>query len=412
MLAPSGGGLILYQAYGNLYAMTGRRRPICLRIRKSQSRGFDEGSSIWMALEEIRVTWGYLEKKRTRLRTSQLYQDYVSSGWRTTSQDTVSPSQIFPRWCNNISRHYWDSGLLQAYDWETALRSPILSTNFLGIFKFSNNQIAKIMGYGYYRIGNVTISSVYYVERLGHNLFSVGQICDSNLENLSIKLCVSIMKMLVSLKKDPWRVLYNRMVLSKDETGPWKTPYELLHDRKPDSFYFILGGYMVHYPTNDREDLGKLKAKADIDFDELTAMDSKQSSSRPSIHEMTPRTLSSRLVPQPYSSTPFVPPTRNDWDTLLQPLFDEYFSPPPYVDHPVPKVDAPEPVVSTGTPSSTSVDQDAPSPSTSQTPHETPSLILPPCAEEADHDIEVAHMDNNPYFGIPIPKPSSKESSS
>ncbi|GJU18767.1 hypothetical protein Tco_1146733 [Tanacetum coccineum] len=170
--------------------------------------------------------------------------------------------------------------------------------------------------------------------------------------------------------------------------------------------------YLVHYPTNDREDLGKLKAKADIDFDELTAMDSKQSSSRPSIHEMTPRTLSSRLVPQPYSSTPFVPPTRNDWDTLLQPLFDEYFSPPPYVDHPVPKVDVPEPVVSTGTPSSTSVDQDAPSPSTSQTPHETPSLILPPSAEEADHDIEIAHMDNNPYFGIPIPEPSSEESSS
>ncbi|GJV79652.1 retrovirus-related pol polyprotein from transposon TNT 1-94 [Tanacetum coccineum] len=31
-------------------------------------------------------------------------------------------------------------------------------------------------------IGNVTISRVYYVEGLGHNLFSVGQFCDSNLE--------------------------------------------------------------------------------------------------------------------------------------------------------------------------------------------------------------------------------------
>ncbi|GKF83349.1 retrovirus-related pol polyprotein from transposon TNT 1-94 [Tanacetum coccineum] len=44
------------------------------------------------------------------------------------------------------------------------------------------DQVAKIMGYGDYQIGNVTISRVYYVEGLGHNLFSVGQFCDSNLE--------------------------------------------------------------------------------------------------------------------------------------------------------------------------------------------------------------------------------------
>ncbi|GJX75277.1 hypothetical protein Tco_0313872 [Tanacetum coccineum] len=40
--------------------------------------------------------------------------------------------------------------------------------------KFGNDQVAKIMGYGDYQIGNVTISRVYYVEGLGHNLFSVG----------------------------------------------------------------------------------------------------------------------------------------------------------------------------------------------------------------------------------------------
>ncbi|GJY74093.1 integrase, catalytic region, zinc finger, CCHC-type containing protein [Tanacetum coccineum] len=48
--------------------------------------------------------------------------------------------------------------------------------------KFGNDQVAKIMGFGDYQIGNVTISRVYYVEGLGHNLFSVGQFCDSNLE--------------------------------------------------------------------------------------------------------------------------------------------------------------------------------------------------------------------------------------
>ncbi|GJR70703.1 retrovirus-related pol polyprotein from transposon TNT 1-94 [Tanacetum coccineum] len=48
--------------------------------------------------------------------------------------------------------------------------------------KSSKLSSAKIMGYGDYQIGNVTISRVYYVEGLGHNLFSVGQFCDSNLE--------------------------------------------------------------------------------------------------------------------------------------------------------------------------------------------------------------------------------------
>ncbi|GKD29480.1 hypothetical protein Tco_1240258 [Tanacetum coccineum] len=45
-----------------------------------------------------------------------------------------------------------------------------------------NKLLAKILGYGDYQIGNVTISRVYYMEGLGHNLFSVGKFCDSNLE--------------------------------------------------------------------------------------------------------------------------------------------------------------------------------------------------------------------------------------
>ncbi|GJS14004.1 retrovirus-related pol polyprotein from transposon TNT 1-94 [Tanacetum coccineum] len=55
-------------------------------------------------------------------------------------------------------------------------------SKFLGTVKFGNDHVAKIMGYGDYQIGNVTILRVYYVEGLGHNLFSVGQFCDSNLE--------------------------------------------------------------------------------------------------------------------------------------------------------------------------------------------------------------------------------------
>ncbi|GJX88368.1 putative reverse transcriptase domain-containing protein [Tanacetum coccineum] len=48
--------------------------------------------------------------------------------------------------------------------------------------RFGNDHIAKIMGYVDYQMGKVTISRVYYVERLGHSLFSVGQFCDSDLE--------------------------------------------------------------------------------------------------------------------------------------------------------------------------------------------------------------------------------------
>nr|GEY49278.1 retrovirus-related Pol polyprotein from transposon TNT 1-94 [Tanacetum cinerariifolium] len=48
--------------------------------------------------------------------------------------------------------------------------------------KFGNDYVAKIMGYGDYKIRNVTISRVYFVDGLGHNLFSVRQFCDSDLE--------------------------------------------------------------------------------------------------------------------------------------------------------------------------------------------------------------------------------------
>ncbi|GKE33431.1 retrovirus-related pol polyprotein from transposon TNT 1-94, partial [Tanacetum coccineum] len=53
---------------------------------------------------------------------------------------------------------------------------------FLGTVRFGNDQIAKIMGYEDYQIGKVTISRVYYVEGLGHNLFFIGQFWDSDLE--------------------------------------------------------------------------------------------------------------------------------------------------------------------------------------------------------------------------------------
>nr|GEZ34325.1 integrase, catalytic region, zinc finger, CCHC-type, peptidase aspartic, catalytic [Tanacetum cinerariifolium] len=53
---------------------------------------------------------------------------------------------------------------------------------FIGTVRFRNDHFGAVMGYGDYVIGDSVIYRVYYVEGLGHNLFSVGQFCDSDLE--------------------------------------------------------------------------------------------------------------------------------------------------------------------------------------------------------------------------------------
>nr|GEU42684.1 hypothetical protein [Tanacetum cinerariifolium] len=148
-------------------------------------------------------------------------------------------------------------------------------------------------------------------------------------------------------------------------------PCVLTMKRKPDLSHFHVFVALC-YPNNDSEDLGKLKPKADIgifidyapakkayriynkrtrliietiyvDFDELEVMASKQFSSGPRPQLMTPKTLSSGLVSNPPSSTLYVAPTQKDLDTLFQPMFDEYFNPPPGVTSPVPIVVALDP---------------------------------------------------------------------
>ncbi|GJR31382.1 retrovirus-related pol polyprotein from transposon TNT 1-94 [Tanacetum coccineum] len=122
-----------------------------------------------------------------------------------------------------------------------------------------------------------------------------------------------------------------------------------------------------------------------------------------------------------FTSTKIVPPRKPVKSTglLFQPLFDELLTPPPSVDHPAPEVIAliaevvaPEPAASTGSPSSTIVYQDAPSPSNSQTTPETQSPIIPNDVEEDNHDLDVSHMNNDPFFGITIPEVPSDQSSS
>ncbi|GKF85010.1 hypothetical protein Tco_0249908, partial [Tanacetum coccineum] len=58
--------------------------------------------------------------------------------------------------------------------------------NFVSMFirtvRFGNDHFVAIMGYGDLQIGNILISCVYYIEGLGHNLFSVRKFCDSDHE--------------------------------------------------------------------------------------------------------------------------------------------------------------------------------------------------------------------------------------
>nr|GEZ16250.1 retrovirus-related Pol polyprotein from transposon TNT 1-94 [Tanacetum cinerariifolium] len=170
-----------------------------------------------------------------------------------------------------------------------------------------------------------------------------------------------------------------------------KTLYELLHNKLPDLSFFNVFGALC-YPINDSENLKTIH----VDFDELTAMASEQSSSGPALNDMTPGTISSELVRPSFPSTAFVPPSRNDWDLLFQPMFDELLNPPPSVVNQAAKVIAPIAEVipqvdddSTGSPFSTTVDQDAPS-----------------------LNMEVAHMGNDPLLGVPILEVISVQSSS
>nr|GEV48776.1 retrovirus-related Pol polyprotein from transposon TNT 1-94 [Tanacetum cinerariifolium] len=157
------------------------------------------------------------------------------------------------------------------------------------------------------------------------------------------------------------------------------TPYELMHNKLPDlSFLHVFGA--LCYPTSDSENLGKLQPKDGIgifigyaptkkafriynrstirivetihvDFDELTAMASEQSSSGPTLNEMTPATINLGLVQKSSSSTPYTTP-------------------------------------------------------------ETQSSVILQDIEEDNHDIEVAHKGNDLLFGVPILAVTSAQSSS
>nr|GEV84028.1 hypothetical protein [Tanacetum cinerariifolium] len=151
------------------------------------------------------------------------------------------------------------------------------------------------------------------------------------------------------------------------------------------------------YTTNDSKDLGKLQPTADIGIFVGYAPSRKG------------------LVPNPIPTTPYVPPINKDMAILFQPVFDEYLEP-PRVERPISPAPAVQVLVNlAGTPSSTTIDQDAPSPSISPSSSALQSLSLHQgiTAESTlMKDNPVAPVDNNPFINVFALEPSSDASSS
>nr|GEZ87197.1 integrase, catalytic region, zinc finger, CCHC-type, peptidase aspartic, catalytic [Tanacetum cinerariifolium] len=162
--------------------------------------------------------------------------------------------------------------------------------------------------------------------------------------------------------------------------GTVPTPYELLHNKLPDLLFLHVFGALC-YPTNDSENLEKLQPKADIEIFIGYAPTKKLSGFTTDVQE--------ELLKQS-----IVVPQAPEVITLIA------------------EVISPVQAKSTGSPSSTTVDQDAPSPSKSQTTPETQSAIIPQDVKEDNINIEVAHMGNDSLFGVPIPEVNSAQSSS
>nr|GEV50652.1 retrovirus-related Pol polyprotein from transposon TNT 1-94 [Tanacetum cinerariifolium] len=101
-----------------------------------------------------------------------------------------------------------------------------------------------------------------------------------------------------------------------------KNPYDLVHDKKPDLKSLCVSGALC-YPTNDSEDLGKLRPTTNIRIFVGYAPNRKG----PEPILLTPGQISSGLVPNPVPAAPYVPPTNKDLEILFQPMFDEYFEP-------------------------------------------------------------------------------------
>ncbi|GKA88071.1 retrovirus-related pol polyprotein from transposon TNT 1-94, partial [Tanacetum coccineum] len=326
---------------------------------KSKSSKKSKNKNIWKPIGKVFTDIEYKWKPTGRTFTIAGNMCPITSTKVVPLKETTSKSVV------QIVLWYLDS---ECFKHMTGNRSQLINFVYKGTVRFRNDQIEKIMDYGDYQMGKVMISQVafrihtcYILDLKGVDLLKGSR--GSNLYTLSLE------DMMLSS---------TICLLSKDsKTKSWLWHRRLSHL----NFDYIttlakqglVRGLLILKFKNDH--LCTACALAAM-------MASEQFSLGLEPQLLNHGTLSSRLVPNPPPPTPYVPPIKKDWDTLFRLMFDEYFNPPPSVASPVPAVAAPVPSNPTGSPSSTSVDQDASSPN------------------------------NDPFFGVKIPKPNFKESSS
>nr|GEV38392.1 retrovirus-related Pol polyprotein from transposon TNT 1-94 [Tanacetum cinerariifolium] len=304
---------------------------------------------------------------------------------------------------------------------------------FIGIVRFGNDHFGAIMGYGDYVISDNVISRDKFLRSKDETpevvikflkqiqLFHQKSVLRTPQQNGVVErrnrtLIETTRTMLIFFKalmflwvETVATACYtqNRSLIHSRHN---KTPYELVHNKKPDlTFLYVFGA--LCYPTNDSEDLGKLQPTADIGI--FVGYAPSRKGYR--IYNKRTRRIIETIYVQFNELLEPMAPVQLKPEILFQPMFDEYVKP-SRVERPVsfaPAVSVP--VNSAGTPSSTSIDQDTPSPSHSS----SSSALQSPCLHQGIvtestlmDENPFAHVDNDPFISIFPLEPNSKASSS
>ncbi|GJU15866.1 retrovirus-related pol polyprotein from transposon TNT 1-94 [Tanacetum coccineum] len=229
--------------------------------------------------------------------------------------------------------------------------SPSLNfvKKFIGTVRFGNDHFGAIMGYGDYVIVAFRKHSCYVRDMDGVELIKGSR--GSNLYTILVE---------DMMKSFPICLLSKA---SKNKSWLWHRRlnhlnFGTINDLKPDLTFFRVFGALC-YPTNDSEDLGKLQLTADIGI--FVGYAPSRKGYR--IYNKRTRRIMETIHVQFDELIKQMAPVQFKLEILFQPMFDEYMEP-PRVERPV----SPTPAVlvlvnSAGTPSSTTIDQDAPSPS-------------------------------------------------
>nr|GEV76985.1 reverse transcriptase domain-containing protein [Tanacetum cinerariifolium] len=285
--------------------------------------------------------------------------------------------------------------------------------------RFRNDHFGAIIRYGDYVIGDSVISRTCYYESVGiFDQKSFPRTLQQNgiVEKQNRTLVEAARAMLIFSKASMflWAEVVATVCYTQNRslihTRQNKTPYELVHNKKPDLTFLRVFGALC-YPTNDSEDLGKLQPTADIGI--FIGYAPSRKGYR--IYNKRTRIDKFRAHTKSGSCSTLCTPTNKHMEILFQPMFDEYLEP-PRVDRPVSLASAvPVHVNSAGTPSSTAIDQDAPSPSHSP----SSSTLQSPClhqgvAGESNlmDENSFAPVDKDPFINIFALEPASAASSS